>query len=114
MIDLPDLRIYCIWRIQTGELVENSSRKGVNTGKKKKYGVNVLPRTFLCFSKIEIYFYYYLFSFLNLLLYDSIYNSNRCQVDDVACRTFYVGEVDRLVQTHLDRADRFGDAQCIQ
>lgn len=27
---------------------------------------------------IETYCYYYLFSFLNLLLYDSIYNCNRC------------------------------------
>ena len=41
------------------------------------------------------------------LLHDGINHGDGCDVDDVAYRGFPVGEVDRLVQTHLDRADNF-------
>ncbi len=43
----------------------------------------------------------------DLFLYDRIYDSDSRQVQDVTRRTFHVGEVDRFVQTHLDRADPF-------
>ena len=55
-----------------------------------------------------------LFSFFDLFLYDRIYDSDSRQVQDVTRRTFHVGEVDRFVQTHLDRADRFADAECVE
>ena len=55
-----------------------------------------------------------LFSFFDLFLYDRIYDSDSRQVQDVTRRAFYVGEVDRFVQTHLDRADRFADAECVE
>ena len=51
-----------------------------------------------------------LFAFLNLFLYDCVYDGNSRQIQDVARGAFYVGEVDRFVQSHLDRTDRFGDA----
>ena len=49
----------------------------------------------------------------DLFLYDRIYDSDSRQVQDVTRRTFHVGEVDRFVQSHLDRADRLGDTQRI-
>ena len=52
--------------------------------------------------------------FLDLLLNDSVYDSYGSQVHDITGRAFYVGEVDRFVQSHLDRADRLGDTQRIQ
>ena len=52
--------------------------------------------------------------FLDLLLNDSVYDSYERQFHDITVRAFFVGEVDRFVQTHLDRADRFADAECIE
>ena len=39
--------------------------------------------------------------FLDLLLNDSVYDSYGRQVHDITGRAFYVGEVDRFVQSHL-------------
>ena len=41
-------------------------------------------------------------------LYVSIYNSHSGDVNDVAYRTLEIGEVYRLVQTHLNGADNLG------
>lgn len=48
-----------------------------------------------------------LFFFLYLVNV-SIDYSHSCDVDNVAYRTFEVGEVDRLVETHLNRTDDLG------
>ena len=48
-----------------------------------------------------------LFLRLYLLCDNGIYDSHRRYVHDVAHGTFDVGEVDRLVQPHLDRPNHF-------
>ena len=48
-----------------------------------------------------------LFVFFQFFCYDGINTCNGCDVDDIAHRTFDVGEVDRFVQSHLDRSDYF-------
>ena len=50
------------------------------------------------------------FPFVDLLLYDGIDDGDGRQVQDVACRALHVGEVNWLVQTHLDRADGLGES----
>lgn len=47
------------------------------------------------------------FAFFFLLVYDGIDHGYGCDIHNVADRTFEIGEVDRFVQSHLDRADEF-------
>ena len=43
----------------------------------------------------------------NFFVYNSIDNRYGCNVHNVAYRSFAIGEMNRLVQSHLDRADNF-------